>query len=80
MSLREPQQGATENRTTVTIGNRRGRYGAEITAGGLKLRESRIAAGLLLNGVDDAGWVAAIRDKNVLQARLAITGRWSTLV
>ena len=50
-----------------------GRYRAEITAGGLKLRESRIVAGLLLTGLNRDTWTSAIRDKNVLQARSAET-------
>src|SRR5439155_19950101 len=60
-------------RGAVTPADSGNRYGAEITAGGLKLRESRIVAGLLLTGVDRDTWVAAIRDKNVLKARSAVT-------
>jgi len=51
------------SRTNVTP------YSAEITAGGLKLRESRVIAGLLLGGVDRQSWLTAIRDQNILQAR-----------
>ena len=45
------------------------RYRADITAGSLKVRESRIIADLLLQGIDETGWRHAIRDENVLQAR-----------
>lgn len=46
-----------------------GRYSAQITAGGLKLRESRIVANLLLVGIDEASWTEEIQHKNVLQTR-----------
>src|SRR5437867_2164729 len=55
--------------TRAAIAQNQTRYGAEMTAGGLKLRESRVVADLLLSGVDQDAWIAAIRDKNVLQAR-----------
>lgn len=42
-------------------------YTATITTTGLRLRESRIVADLLLAGVDEVGWRAAILDRNVLQ-------------
>lgn len=45
------------------------RYRADITAGALKVPESRIIANLLLHGLDDAGWKEALYDQNVLQAR-----------
>jgi hypothetical protein len=45
------------------------RYRADITAGALKLQESRIIADLLLQGVDEGGWKDAILQQNVLQAR-----------
>jgi hypothetical protein len=45
------------------------RYKADITAGALKLPESRIIADLLLRHVDAQGWRDAIVTKNVLQAR-----------
>lgn len=45
------------------------RYGADITAGSLKLAESRIVADLLLRGVTGAALRKAITDENVLQAR-----------
>ena len=45
------------------------RYKADITAGALKLPESRLIADLLLRQVDAEGWKDAIVTKNVLQAR-----------
>ena len=45
------------------------RYSADITAGSLKLRESRIVADLLLNHIKDDEWRRAIVDQNVLQFR-----------
>jgi hypothetical protein len=49
------------------------RYKADITAGALKLPESRIIADLLLREVDAAGWKDAIVKRNVLQARSPAT-------
>ena len=51
------------------------RYKAEITAGALKVAESRIIADLLLREVDDEGWKDAIVKRNVLQARSPATAR-----
>lgn len=51
------------------------RYRADITAGSLKIRESRVIADLLLRGVDSEGWRAAIVDENVLQARSPMTAK-----
>lgn len=51
------------------------RYKAEITAGALKLPESRIIADLLLRQVDGEGWKDAIVTKNILQARSPATAR-----
>jgi hypothetical protein len=45
------------------------RYRADITAGALKVPESRRVADLLLRGVDKTGWTKALYDQNVLQAR-----------
>jgi hypothetical protein len=45
------------------------RYRADITAGSLKLPESRTIADLLLRGVGEDGWKNAIVKDNVLQAR-----------
>ncbi len=49
------------------------RYKADITAGALKLAESRLVADLLLRKVDASGWKDAIVTKNVLQARSPAT-------
>lgn len=46
-----------------------GRYKADIAGGSLKLRESRIVASLLLNGVDNSAWKNALEVENVLQKR-----------
>ena len=51
------------------------RYRADITAGALKVTESRVVADLLLRGVDQAGWRKAVYDQNVLQARSAKTAK-----
>ena len=51
------------------------RYKAVITAGALKLPESRLVADLLLRKVDADGWKDAIVTKNVLQARSPATAR-----
>src|SRR3954471_3181346 len=51
------------------------RYKADITAGSLKVPESRIVADLLLRGVDAKGWTEAIVAKNVLQVRSPATAR-----
>lgn len=45
------------------------RYRADITAGALKLAESRVIADLLLRQTDEQGWTSAIVEQNVLQAR-----------
>lgn len=45
------------------------RYKADIAGGSLKLQESRIIAGLLIDGVSDADWRDAIEIENVLQKR-----------
>ena len=49
-------------------------YGAEITAGSLKVAESRVLADLLLKGVDADAWHAAVLEENVLQVRNPATG------
>jgi len=51
------------------------RYKADITAGSLKLPESRIIADLLLRQVDPQGWKDAIVERNVLQTRNPATAR-----
>ena len=45
------------------------RYRADITAGSLKVVESRIIADLLLQGVSQKQWKDAILTQNVLQSR-----------
>ena len=42
-------------------------YTATITAASLRLRESRIVANLLLQGVSDEKWKDAVLKKNILQ-------------
>jgi hypothetical protein len=44
-----------------------------MTAGSLKVAESRIIADLLLWKVDEEGWIEAILTQNVLQAPYAAT-------
>lgn len=57
------------------------RYSADITAGALKVPESRVIAGLLLRDVTDREWRKAIYDENVLQTRSPKTAkRLSVLV
>ena len=51
------------------------RYRADITAGSLKVTESRRIADLLLRNVDADGWNDAIVKRNVLQARTPATAR-----
>jgi len=46
-----------------------GHYHADLTAGSLKLQESRIIADLLLRRIGEEGWKTAIVTENVLQAR-----------
>ncbi|MGH9427932.1 MAG: DUF1819 family protein [Terriglobia bacterium] len=63
------QQTATSRRTIQV------RYRADITAGGLKVRESRIIVDLLLKNTSEEGWQAALFEGNVLQARNPETSR-----
>lgn len=49
------------------------RYKGDITAGSLKVPESRVIAGLLLRGVGADGWKDAIVTQNVLKARTPAT-------
>lgn len=51
------------------------RYRADITAGSLKVAESRVIADLLLRGVNGKDWDAAILDENVLRARTTATAK-----
>jgi len=46
-----------------------GRYRADLAAGSLKIAETRIIAGLLLGGVDEAGWKQSMVKDNALQAK-----------
>ena len=50
-------------------------YRADITAGALKLPETRVIADLLLSHTDPQGWNEAIVIKNVLQVRNPATAR-----
>ncbi len=45
------------------------RYKADITAGSLKVAESRIIADLLLQGIDQKEWKDTILKQNILQVR-----------
>ena len=51
------------------------RYRADITAGSLKVAESRVIADLLLKQMDDAAWKAALGQDNLLQTRSPATSR-----
>jgi hypothetical protein len=51
------------------------RYKADITAGSLKVRESRLVAGVLLQDVDDATWKFVLEEENILQARNLATAK-----
>jgi hypothetical protein len=51
------------------------RYQADITAGALKVLESRRIAGLLLKGTNETGWKEALYDQNILQTRHPATAR-----
>lgn len=57
------------------------RYRTDITAGALKVPESRVVADLLLRGVDDVCWRKAIYEDNILQTRSPKTAkRFRTLI
>lgn len=56
-------------------GQSESRYKADIAGGSLKLPESRVIAGLLLDGFDGAGWHDAIIVRNVLQKRSPSTAK-----
>ena len=51
------------------------RYRADITAGALKVPESRVIAELLLRDVSDKQWRKALYDENVLQTRSPKTAK-----
>ena len=48
-------------------------YKATISSTGLRMRETRIVADLLLQGVSDSAWKEAVIDQNVLQLGRAVT-------
>jgi len=56
------------------------RYKADITAGALKVPESRLIADLLLRNLDDQAWHDAILVQNILQARSTQTAKRLTLL
>jgi len=57
------------------------RYKADITAGALKVPESRIISSLLLRRIDDREWKQLILKENVLQSRNPATAkRLTTLI
>ena len=56
------------------------RYRADITAGALKVSESRTIADLLLRRLDETGWKEALYDQNVLQTRSPKTAARLTLL
>ena len=55
--------------------NKPGIYKADLTAGSLKLPESRIVADLLLRNVGPEEWKRAIYSENVLQSKTPETSR-----
>ena len=57
-----------------------GRYKADIANASLKRRESRIIAGLLLDGVSDDDWKRAIDVENLLQIRSPRTAKRQALL
>ncbi len=59
-------EGSRRERSQRSTGSHQ--YRANLTAGALKLGESRIIAGLLLQDLDADGWRQALYEDNVLQA------------
>ncbi|OYD85311.1 DUF1819 family protein [Azospirillum brasilense] len=55
-------------------------YKADIAGGSLKVPESRVIAGLLLDGADDSEWRDAIEVQNVLQKRSPGTAKRQALL
>lgn len=51
------------------------RYRADLTAGSLKISESRVIAGLLLQELNETQWQTEIMDRNVLQVRNPATAK-----
>jgi hypothetical protein len=70
MPLSLPSSSTTQQSRTQIVQ----RYSADLTAGSLKVTESRAVAGLLLRKVGPQEWKAAIETDNVLQARSVATG------
>lgn len=64
-----PHYTAAVNRSSKASLGVEMRYGANISAGNLKIAESRIIADLLLRGICGDGWRKAIIVENQLQAR-----------
>jgi hypothetical protein len=71
-------EGVSARAKMIEVGQTK--YRADITAGALKLPESRLIADLLLRQVDTEGWKEAIITKNILQARSPSTARRLTLL
>ena len=65
------------NRASVRLRHvqERKRYSADITAGALKVSESRILAHLLLQGINGKEWDEILYSQNILQARNTETAR-----
>lgn len=55
-------------------------YKADIAGGSLKIPESRVVAGLLLDGADECEWRDAIEVRNVLQKRSPGTAKRQALL
>lgn len=51
------------------------KYQADLTAGSLKVRESRVIADLLLKGTSEEGWKDKLFNENVLQTRNPASAR-----
>ncbi|MDA0737481.1 MAG: DUF1819 family protein [Nitrospirae bacterium] len=57
------------------IGTEEKRYSADLTAGSLKVPESRMMADLLLQGIGEKEWDDALYSQNILQTRNPETAR-----
>lgn len=66
VSVMGQTEGTGRERSQRSTGSHQ--YRANLTAGSLKLRESRLIAGLLLQDLDADGWQQALHEDNVLQA------------
>ena len=71
-SARTSMPGRTSRKQDMA-GVKEATYKADITAGALKVPESRVVAGLLLQKLDAQGWQDAVVRRNVLQARSPAT-------